>query len=411
MKKVLVVEDDKILAKLLAKNLEMKLHFDIDVAYSLHEARLFARKYKYFLALLDLNLPDAHSGEIVDVILDKKIPSIVLSGILDKKIRDMVSHKDIIDYIEKGGIEEIRYLISRIDRLDKNTTYKVLIVTTSPTLQDTLQSIVEHLFFQTIVTQSSKEALQLLKTNPEIKIVLIDYNIPETNGLELTKKIRKQYSKNELSILAFSSDATKETPAQFLKHGANDYLHAPFLKEEFACRLTNAIDALDNILSITQNANRDFLTGLYNRRYFFEHIQQSFYDAKFTSKNVCIAMVDIDNFKNINDTYGHETGDDVIVYVSKILTRNTDAKDTVARFGGEEFCIVFNDIAPETAFQRCEMIRKKIAEASITEHHIIVTVSIGLSLELSKTLNDTINDADTLLYKAKKSGKNQVIVD
>jgi diguanylate cyclase (GGDEF)-like protein len=408
MDRILVVEDDKILAKLLAKKIEIKLQFEVDVAHSLQEARLFIKKYKYFLALLDLNLPDAPYGEVVDIMLGKKIPSLVLSGILDKDVRTTILQKDIIDYIKKGTIEEIRYIVSAVERLHKNRAHKVLIVDDSLLFRNQMKTMVEHLFFKVITVAHGEEALEILKTNPDIKIVLTDYNMPVMNGLELTKNIRKMYSKNELSIIAISSDHAGETSALFLKNGATDYIHKPFSKEEFSCRLNNAIEALENILTITHNANRDFLTGLYNRRYFFDNMLKYFTTAKSMGENFCIGMIDIDNFKSINDTYGHDTGDDVIVYLSEILTRNTDTKDIVARFGGEEFCIVFKDIPPDIAIQRCETIRTKAAKSNITDYHITFTVSIGLTLVMGDNLNEMINSADMLLYKAKNSGKNRL---
>ena len=411
MNRILIVEDDKVLAKLLSKKLESTLTFKTDVAYSLHEARLFIKRYNYFVALLDLNLPDAPYGEVVDIMLAKNIPSIVLSAELDSKVRTKILQKDIIDYVKKGDMDELRYIIAAVERLYKNTEHKVLIVDDSLVFRNTLKKMVQNLFFKVVAVANGQEALQMLKSDSQIKLILTDYNMPDMNGLELTKKVRKIYSKNEISIIAISSDHNGEISALFLKHGATDYITKPFSKEEFSCRLNNAIEALENIWTITNSANRDFLTGLYNRRYFFKDMTEYFYNAKIKHENFCIAMIDIDNFKKINDTFGHDMGDKVIIRLAEILLHNTNEGDLVSRFGGEEFCIVLKDIEPEIALKRLEKIRTKVQKALISKDNIAFTISIGVSFIQDDNLDEAINIADMMLYKAKHNGKNMIIDD
>ena len=122
-------------------------------------------------------------------------------------------------------------------------------------------------------------------------------------------------------------------------------------------------------------------------------------------------MIDIDNFKNINDTYGHDAGDKVIVTLSQILTTSVDAKDIVARFGGEEFCIVLKDMPQNAIKEKCEFIRKKVTKTSIKIHDTLLTftVSIGVASSPEDTLEESINTADMYLYNAKNSGKNRVV--
>ncbi len=409
MKRILIVEHDKILAKLLSKKMENILKFETDIAYSLKEARLLIENNQYFLALLDINLPDAPYGGIVDAVLEKHIPPIVLGGIIDKKLQDEILQKNIIDYIKKGDLQELRHIVSIVDRLYKNTKYKVLIVDNSSILKNQLKKMVRYLFFQIITATSIKEALKIILLDPEIKIVLTDYDISDIDGLKLTKRIRKIYSKNELVIIVMSSKHYKEIPTLFLKNGATDYICQPFDKEEFSCRLNNSMTLLEDILTITHNANRDFLTGLYNRRFFFSHMKKYFYHAKLLSKKFYLAMIDIDDFKRINDTYGHDVGDEVIVYLANTLTRNVDIKDIVARFGGEEFCVVLKDISVDMAIKRFEDIRQKIQNSYVTSNRISFTISIGIVLSIESNLDEMINRADMLLYTAKEDGKNKIV--
>jgi diguanylate cyclase (GGDEF)-like protein len=195
----------------------------------------------------------------------------------------------------------------------------------------------------------------------------------------------------------------------FLKRGANDFISKPFSKEEFSCRLNNAIEALENIDTITHFSTRDFLTGLYNRRYFFEVMEPYFSEALSRDEEFVTAMVDIDNFKALNEGYGHDIGDKIIVHVSEILRSCVSHHDVVARFGAEEFCVVIKESMREDALETLERIRQTIAATPLNlsgTDEIAITVSVGAVLERENTLNETINEADAQLYNAKSGGKN-----
>jgi diguanylate cyclase (GGDEF)-like protein len=411
VERILLVDDSKTLAKLISLKVKSELSIEIDVAYTLAEAELFTKRYSYTLAILDINLPDAPNGEVVDVMLKKNIPSIVLTGSVDKAFRKVMLKKDIIDYIYKGGIHDIDYLIDIIKRLLKNRQHKVMVVDDSSIFRNQMKKMVENMFFQVYALAHGEEALLILEENPDVKIIITDYNMPVMDGLELTKEVRKKYTKNQLSIFVLSSTEDSDVSAMFLKQGANDFINKPFSKEEFSCRLNNAIEALENIDTITHYSSRDFLTGLYNRRHFFTLMEPYFIEAAQRDEEFMTALIDIDNFKSINDTYGHEIGDQVIVHVSEILRSNVHHQDIVSRFGGEEFCLVLKDTTRDKAIEILERIRQKIALTPLfieRDQEMALTVSIGASLEHDNTLNDTINEADAQLLRAKNTGKNKI---
>ena len=234
MERILLVEDNKSLSKLISMKINSELPFEVDVAYSFKEAQLFMRQYTYFIALLDINLPDAPNGEIVDSVIEKKIPVIVLSGNVNKAFRKQMLEKDIIDYVGKNGIDDIDYAISIINRLSKNRQHKVLIVDDSMVFRNEMQRMMKNLFFQVFAVGHGEEALAILEQNPQIRLVLTDYAMPVMDGLELTKEIRKNYKKSDLTILAISSNEESEISAMFLKNGATDFIKKPFSKEEFS---------------------------------------------------------------------------------------------------------------------------------------------------------------------------------
>jgi len=158
-------------------------------------------------------------------------------------------------------------------------------------------------------------------------------------------------------------------------------------------------------------ASKDPLTDLYNRRYFTKISENIFNLAKRNSSKFSILMLDIDNFKNINDTYGHKIGDDVIVALANILKQHSRSSDIVCRFGGEEFILLLPDTNKEGAFVIAQKIRRLVEELKIIKR-ISFTVSVGVSeldLENDKNIEDVIKRADDALYAAKNSGKNRVV--
>lgn len=413
MDRILIVEDNKTLAKLIAKKLKLELDFEVDIAFSLQETKLFTSKYNYFLVLSDLNLPDAPNGEVIDYLNKKNCHVIVLSGNIDKELREKIIQKNIIDYFTKSGVSDINNIIATVKRLQNNQKHKILVVDDSVVFRKNTETMLKNLFYNVISVAHGEEAMGMLETNKNISLVLTDYNMPVMNGLELTEEIRQQYSKNDLSIIAISSSNDDQTTALFLKNGANDYIKKPFSKEEFTCRINNAIEALENIQTVTNHANRDFLTGLYNRRYFHKAMGSYMDDENF-QEEFAVAMVNIDDFKKINDTYGHETGDKVIIHLSEILRTSTNFRDVVARFEKEEFCIVLKNINRYSARDIFERLRTEVELTSVMSEKnesIKFTISIGAMLHKDEGLEEALNQADMLLYKAKHEGKNQLLFD
>ena len=160
-KRILIVEDNKTLAKLISKKIEAIPDFKVDVAYSLSEAKLFLKMYKYFITLLDINLPDAPNGEVVDYVLSKGNRAIVLSANIDKDFRQTILKKNIIDYLNKGGVDDINYIIQTIIRLQKNQNHTVLVVDDSMVFRKQMQNLLENMFFKVISVAHGEEALNI----------------------------------------------------------------------------------------------------------------------------------------------------------------------------------------------------------------------------------------------------------
>ncbi|WP_172201860.1 diguanylate cyclase [Campylobacter sp. RM16188] len=413
--RILIVEDNKSLAKLIAKKMEDNVDMEVDIAYSLKEAQEFLKNPNdYFIALLDLNLPDAPNGEVVDYVILKGLPSIVLTGSMDNKTRETFIHKDIVDYVYKGNMEDINYIFHMINRLRQNRQYKVMVIEDSLTFRNSSKKILKSLQFEVFAAAHGEEALSYFKDNPDIKLIITDYRMPVKDGLEVLKEVRKDKDKNSLGVIVMTSPKDEINAAVFLKSGANDFIAKPFEKEELISRVNNTIEAMENIERIANFANHDFLTGACNRRYFYENIEEYLKKIKQKNENYALAMIDIDHFKKINDTYGHDSGDKAIKFLAKKLMDATKGSDIVARFGGEEFCVVLKNIPQEEAVKFFVNLRAVIASSMVTlkTQSIKMTVSIGLAFgDNESNVDEMLELADKALYAAKKNGRNRVEIN
>ena len=410
--KILIVEDNKALAKLIAKKMEDKVEMDIDVAHTMAEAQAFLSDPKeYFIALLDLNLLDAPNGEIVDYVISKGLPSIVLTGSIDDATRESFIHKDIVDYVYKGNMDDINYIFQIINRLSKNRQYKVMIVEDSAPFRNSLKKILTSLQFHVFTAAHGEEAMSYFADNPDIRLVVCDYRMPVKDGLEVLKEIRAAGDKNQIGVLMMTSPSENVNGAIFLKNGANDFIAKPFVKEELICRVNNLIEAMENINQIADFANKDFLTGVYNRRYFYDDMNEYVAYAEERAEPYAVAMLDIDHFKEINDACGHDSGDRVLKTLAKKLIDETKNGDLIARFGGEEFCIVLKNISNEEAVKFFVNLRANIASCNVQlkKEQKNFTVSIGVAFSRSDyKLDELLELADEALYRAKENGRNRV---
>ncbi len=413
MKSILVVEDSKFIGSMVKYRLE-EAAYDVVWVKKMSEAikALDEEENNFFAALLDYNLPDAPRGEIIDEVSDRDIPSIVFTGLVSEEVRETVWAKGVVDYVIKDDPNSLEYLISMLRRIEINENIKVLIVDDSSFFRKALTDLLKIHRYHTLSARNGNEALDILEKHPDIKLVITDFHMPEMDGFTLTQKIRGIYKKDDLAIIGISSEGENIMAARFIKSGANDFLiKQSFLTEEFYCRVTQSVENIELIQMIREAAIKDFLTDLYNRRYFFEMGKTLFASAVRDSLTLACAMIDIDHFKDVNDSYGHETGDIALQHIAKILKSRTRESDIVARVGGEEFCILAVNMNVDDSKKLFEELRKKVEETPAAiedEQKLSMTISIGVTTELATSLDEMVNQADTLLYQAKENGRNRV---
>lgn len=417
MKDVLVVEDTKLFARVLKHSIETTLDLNVILAMTYAEAlqKIEEQEQKdepFLVSLLDLNLPDAPDGEIVDYVTKKGIPAIVFTGSFDEKIRERIISKHVLDYVVKENAASVGYLLDLIKRVIKNKTTTVLVVDDSTTQRAHIVNLLKNYQFQVLEAEDGIQAIEVMEASDDpVRLVITDYYMPNMDGFDLTKKIREKHPKEELAIIGMSSGENNLLTARFIKNGANDFITKPFEVEEFFCRVIQNVEITEYIEALKNAAIRDFLTGLYNRRYFFDTGAKNYKKARKAEKKISVAMVDVDFFKKVNDTYGHDAGDEVLVLMSTLLKGHFQSGEVIARFGGEEFCVMVLDIEPDAAFTLFESLRQLIEDQIITfeRHTIRITASIGLCNSSFPSLHDMVTKSDEMLYAAKTGGRNRVI--
>ncbi len=410
-KKLLVVEDSKPIARVI-KQIALSLNYEVTVAISLKEVEtILSANNDFFAATIDYSLPDAMDGEAIPYVLSHKIPGVVLTGKMDEKTREKILAQPVIDYIPKENSQAFLYLKRILSWQLTNSNNSILVVDDSKAARSYIKELLTRRNFTVYVAENGQEALEVLEQNNDIKLVITDLEMPIMDGITLSNEIRKIYTREQLSIIGISGSSNGIHSARFIKNGADDFLHKPFCPEEFYCRVTQNIDNLNNIEQIQKAANIDYLTELPNRRSFFVNAEERL--PKYISNNVpyCLATLDIDYFKTINDNYGQEAGDHILKVLALYMRKHLGT-GLLARMGGGEFCVLMPGIDEDQLYNKLDDLRRDISVAQITyeDQHITFSVSIGVTFNSTELLPKQIGEADSALYSAKENGRNQIAI-
>ncbi|QTH72904.1 GGDEF domain-containing response regulator [Pseudoalteromonas xiamenensis] len=407
--RALIIEDTPTIAKV-QKHIAISVGYAVDIAATLEEAKALIKQHSYYCAVVDFILPDAPNGEAIPVTIKADIPTIVMTGNIDESTRTTVERYPIIDYITKEHKQAYHYLKKQLQRLPKNKQISILIVEDSISARHYIKTLLVRQKYRVYEANDGEHALQVLAENPEISVIITDFEMPKLNGAELCVEVRRKHNDEDIAIIGISSSEQAQLSARFIKSGANDYLRKPFNNEEFYCRLSQNVDMLENIATIRRQANTDYRTDLPNRRYFFEEAKKQLRVDEKAQNTVCLAMLDIDHFKSINDNHGHDAGDAVLKGFSAALTKFFP-NDLIARMGGEEFAIKFTKNDKAEAQKQLTLFIQYIEKnsRSFSEYAIPFTVSAGLTDEINHNLDTLLKHADVHLYQAKESGRNRLV--
>lgn len=416
MKKILLIDDSPSILKILEIKISSLCNeVEILLASSYKEASDIIRKSaaEISVAVVDLGLPDCKDGQAVSLTISRDIPTIVLTGSDSGELKELLLKKNVLDYVIKDNTNSINYVASSVKRLLRNSRTTALVVDDSQLYRTVLVQDLQKLRINTLEAASAQEALDVIESTEEpISLLLTDYDMPGMNGIELVSILRNKFEKDSLSIVALSATSDEGVLAEFIRTGADDFLAKPHKFEELNVRINSNLDTLELFQKTKDLANKDFLTGSYNRRYFFESSEAIIAKNVRKKQSVALATLDIDNFKIVNDTYGHDIGDVAIKEIVTILDKTLRKSDLVARFGGEEYCILLEDITLENTKKVFEDIRKNFENNLIVvgELEFSYTVSIGAFYGNSNNLTQMLKVSDEALYEAKENGRNQVII-
>jgi len=250
--RIVLAEDSNVFTSMIGTRMKELFGIEVEICRSFEELQLAYDQSSepVTLAISNINLPGAENGEALEYLVDLSIPTIVFTGTFHQETRDKLLAKDIVDYILKDNVFAVEMLAESVCRFLTNHRHHVLIVDDSPTARALLSSRLKRYNFRVSVAENGAKALEILKKNTDIGLVVTDYNMPDIDGFELTRRIRSVRGSHELRIIGVSSSSDRLLSARFLKAGGNDFMLRPFIDEEFYCRVNQNLDTLIQIWSM-----------------------------------------------------------------------------------------------------------------------------------------------------------------
>lgn len=410
MRKILLIDDNKMLSKLLAKKIQNTLNYEVDIAHTMAEAIAMLNN-EYFLSFVDLCLPDAMNGEIVDVVADK-IPTIVLTASNDTNKREEFMHKNILDYIFKESDTCVDQILDAISTLSYYAKTKVILAMAKLPERNEIKKFLSQRLFKVLAAAHGEEALLYLEDNDDTKLIIADAKMPVVSGEELLAEIRTKYNDDDLGVILLG-EKDDVTEARVLKNGANDYLIKPLLKELFNCRLDRVLNYMQDKKFIKTYNNLDHTSGLKDHYTFRSEVEDYLNDIAGGEQEFAFAFLDIDELKSINDEYGFEIGDSIIKICADEMIAETKGRDILGRYSAEKFGILLKNISQERALKILSRIRVNIKNAGILINldELFFTASLGVVFANSGAkLDDLVEKATKALSAAKNNGKDRIEV-
>ena len=293
----------------------------------------------------------------------------------------------------------------------------ILIVDDDSSVRDAMEEFLRMSKFRISSASSGETALEILKKN-NVDLVITDILMPGMDGLELTDIIKRDHDSDVIVITGYSEDYSYE---EAISKGASDFIFKPVRFEELLLRIKRVLrerrlskDRAQMLIKLKQMAITDGLTKLYNSRYFYTQIEMEIDRMNRYHHPLALLLLDIDNFKNYNDTFGHLDGDKVLLRLGEIIKKCLRAMDTAYRYGGEEFTVLL----PETAIEEAVTVAQRIQSKLLSEEFVSmsgeknrITLSVGVTEYSPK--EDPVSfilRADKAMYLSKSKGKNTISI-
>ncbi|WP_027581230.1 PleD family two-component system response regulator [Bradyrhizobium sp. Ai1a-2] len=450
--RILVVDDVPANVKLLEARLSAE-YFDVLTASNGAEALQICARAECDIILLDVMMPDMDGFEVcrrlksnpathfipvvivtaldspadrvrgleagADDFLTKPVSDVVLIA----RVRSLTRLKMMTDELRMRAITSLEIGMQAPERsaiADKGLGGRILLVDDRPSSYERLAPMLsaEH----TVDVEANPAEALFNAAEGNYDLLIVSLSLDNYDGLRLCSQARSLERTRQLPILAISDADNNARLLRGLEIGVNDYLLRPIDKNELLARARTQIrrrrytDHLrDNVQNSIEMAITDALTGLHNRRYMESHLATLAEQASARGKPLALMILDIDYFKSINDTYGHDAGDDVLREFATRIRKSIRGIDLACRYGGEEFVIVMPETDLHVASMVAERLRRSIAGESFSinkgANRIEVTISIGLTTleRKGESVTDVLKRADKALYRAKHDGRNRVV--
>lgn len=306
--------------------------------------------------------------------------------------------------------------------MTEKRAFTVAIVDDDPAIRRLVRMFLRREGYEVFECTTGQEARDQL-SDVMWDICVLDRRLPDTDGALLCKELKANENFRDRYIIMLTGEDEQQDKVEGLDLGADDYVTKPFQHAELLARVRAGKRIVDlqaelkeRNAALARLSITDGLTGLNNHRHFQDELLRAFEESERYNRPLSLALIDLDFFKKINDTYGHAAGDEVLRGVSNIFTTSIRAADIAARYGGEEFTVMM----PETDLADGVLVAEKIRE--LIEQHtfrtaageIPVTVSIGVATfprSRMRSARELIEAADKALYRAKRGGRNQVQVE
>jgi len=288
----------------------------------------------------------------------------------------------------------------------------VLVIEDHPDQRDLLAIVLQREGYRVITAANGLEALKKLEQE-NVQIALSDIMMPKMDGFELIKRIRSNPILKSIYLILITARIQEGDRVRGLDLGADDYITKPFSFSELLARIRVGSRVVQYQQHLEYQTQVDSLTGLFNRRAFEKKINEEFERSKRYHNPLSILLLDIDNFKMINDSYGHHGGDAALVKISETFRERTRQSDFPSRYGGEEFVLILPETDQDSALQVASKIHDSIRTSAFgtATRPFALTVSIGVSSTSARFYSDwreLVDDADRALYIAKDSGKDRI---
>lgn len=295
---------------------------------------------------------------------------------------------------------------------------KILIAEDDTTSRMILEAVSKKWGYDPVAVADGSSAMQVMQQGDAPNLAILDWEMPGMSGLEVCRKIREKSTSNPPYLIILTAKGEKADIVKGLDAGANDYVAKPYDRDELQARIRVGrrmvemqMELLEARDALEHEATHDSLTKALNRSAILSGLEKELNRAARRNSGLSIGLCDIDHFKKINDTHGHQVGDDALCRFVDAIQGNLRVYDLVGRYGGEEFLVVTPDAGKSAAEGLYERLRSRVegTRFSTRSGEIQMTVSIGVAgIETGNTVDSILAAADAALYQAKGEGRNRV---